>query len=62
MCRGTRQSNMQLAARRCLCRSTYPETLWAKLAKLFSEQDQQPVAVDIAVGSEGRPGVELARR
>ncbi|GAB4816735.1 hypothetical protein N2152v2_003781 [Parachlorella kessleri] len=36
--------------------------MWAKLANLFGEQGQQPVAVDIAVGSEGRPGVELARR
>lgn len=44
-------------------RSQYPEQLWAKLVSLFpSRHLQPPLAIDIAVGGEGRAGVELAKR
>ncbi|GAB4816672.1 hypothetical protein N2152v2_003718 [Parachlorella kessleri] len=44
-------------------RTTYPESVWGKVMSLFPNRSKQrPIAVDIAVGSEGRAGVELAKR
>ena len=45
------------------CRTTYPESVWGKVLSLFPNRSKQrPIAIDIAVGSEGRAGVELAKR
>lgn len=47
------------------CRSTYPETVWKKILDLFPDRlhaTERPFCIDIAVGSEGRAGVELAKR
>lgn len=44
-------------------RSSYPEGVWRRVEDLFPERKRtHPVAIDIAVGAEGRAGVELARR
>ena len=43
--------------------SSYPEPVWRRIEALFPQRKQaHPVAIDIAVGAEGRAGVELARR
>ena len=44
-------------------RSQYPSQVWSEIAKLYpNRRTSNPLAVDIAVGAEGRGGVELARR
>lgn len=44
-------------------RSTYPESVWNKVLSLFPNRSKErPIAIDIAVGAEGRSGVELAKR
>lgn len=44
-------------------RAQYPNEVWQKIMALFPDRiNTRPVAVDIAVGAEGRGGVELARR
>jgi hypothetical protein len=44
-------------------RAHFPEDLWHKIAALYpGRAERRPVCVDIAVGAEGRGGVELARR
>ena len=44
-------------------RSTYPAALWEKIESHFPHRRRtHPTCVDIAIGAEGRGGVELARR
>lgn len=44
-------------------RNTYPAALWEKIEEHFpGRRKAHPVCVDIAIGAEGRGGVELARR
>ncbi|KAL4423251.1 hypothetical protein ABPG77_000043 [Micractinium sp. CCAP 211/92] len=44
-------------------RNTYPTALWEKIEAQFPHHRRaHPVCVDIAIGAEGRGGVELARR
>ncbi|KAI7840464.1 hypothetical protein COHA_005766 [Chlorella ohadii] len=44
-------------------RNTFPAALWEKIEGLFpARRRSRPVCVDIAIGAEGRGGVELARR
>ena len=46
-----------------LYRNTFPAALWEKIEGLFpARRRSRPVCVDIAIGAEGRGGVELARR
>jgi SAM-dependent methyltransferase len=46
-----------------LLRCHYPPGVWHAISKLFPrDRKVRPVCVDIAVGAEGRGGVELARR
>lgn len=46
-----------------LLRCHYPPGVWHTISKLFPRDPKvRPVCVDIAVGAEGRGGVELARR
>lgn len=53
----------QLAALPPLRRSQYPDSVWTKVAGLFPWRGlHPPLAIDVAVGSEGRAGVELAKR
>lgn len=43
--------------------NTYPAALWEKIEEHFpGRRKAHPVCVDIAIGAEGRGGVELARR
>ena len=45
------------------CRSTFPAALWEKVESHFPDRRRaHPACVDIAIGAEGRGGVELARR
>jgi len=45
------------------CSNTYPAALWEKIEEKFPNRRRtHPVCVDIAIGAEGRGGVELARR
>lgn len=44
-------------------RATYPEPVWRCIEDIYPDRKRtHPVAIDIAVGAEGRAGVELARR
>ncbi|PSC67895.1 methyltransferase [Micractinium conductrix] len=44
-------------------RNTYPNELWEQIEAKFPDRRRtHPVCVDIAIGAEGRGGVELARR
>lgn len=44
-------------------RSSYPEAVWKHIEALFPDRRKRnTVAIDIAVGAEGRVGVELSRR
>lgn len=47
-------------------RGTYPDDVWQKLCAMYPRRRapgaERPVAIDIAVGAEGRAGVELSRR
>lgn len=48
---------------RCACSNSFPPGLWEKIELRFPEPRRtHPVCVDIAIGAEGRGGVELARR
>ena len=44
-------------------RTTYPPALWLAVEQRFPvARRRHPLCVDIAIGAEGRGGVELARR
>lgn len=44
-------------------RSHYPSEVWQDITRLYPDRkNTHPLCVDIAVGAEGRGGVELARR
>ena len=44
-------------------RSHYPQQVWQAITRLYPDRkNTHPMCVDIAVGAEGRGGVELARR
>lgn len=59
----THHSSMRFANVLSQYRSTYPESVWGRVLQLFPNRSKQrPIAIDIAVGSEGRAGVELAKR
>lgn len=45
------------------CSNTFPPSVWEKIEAQFpGRRRTHPVCVDIAIGAEGRGGVELARR
>lgn len=61
----TKHSSQRFANVLSHYRSTYPETVWKKILDLFPDRlhaTERPFCIDIAVGSEGRAGVELAKR
>lgn len=59
----SRHPSQKFANTLSMLRSHYPEHVWHTMSELYPRvREERPLCVDIAVGAEGRGGVELARR